>query len=66
MAESIGNSGTGMKLHTKILIALAVGATTGILANLYLGGASPTVVWGSTNTSRVRWARYFCACCSWW
>ena len=45
MAESIGNSGTGMKLHTKILIALAVGATTGILANLYRCGASATVVW---------------------
>ena len=26
MAESIGNSGTGMKLHTKILLALFVGA----------------------------------------
>ena len=45
MAESIGNSGTGMKLHTKILIALLVGATAGILANTQLGGASPTVVW---------------------
>ena len=48
MAESIGNSGTGMKLHTKILLALAVGATTGILANIYLGGTSPTVVWLNT------------------
>jgi dicarboxylate/amino acid:cation (Na+ or H+) symporter, DAACS family len=48
MAESIGNTGTGMKLHTKILIALLVGATAGILANLYLGGASPTVVWLNT------------------
>src|SRR5687768_18117775 len=48
MAESIGNTGTGMKLHTKILLALAVGATTGILANIYLGGGSPTVVWLNT------------------
>jgi DAACS family dicarboxylate/amino acid:cation (Na+ or H+) symporter len=45
MAESIGNTGTGMKLHTKILIALLVGATLGVLANAQLGGASPTVVW---------------------
>ena len=45
MAESIGNSGTGMKLHTKILLALLIGATAGILANMQLGGASPTVVW---------------------
>jgi DAACS family dicarboxylate/amino acid:cation (Na+ or H+) symporter len=48
MAESIGNTGKGMKLHTKILIALLVGATTGILANTQLGGASPTVVWINT------------------
>jgi DAACS family dicarboxylate/amino acid:cation (Na+ or H+) symporter len=47
MAESIGNTGTGMKLHTKILIALVVGATLGILANTQLGGASPTVVWAN-------------------
>ena len=45
MAESIGNSGTGMKLHTKILLALLVGATAGILVNTQLGGGSPTVVW---------------------
>ena len=45
MAESIGNSGTGMKLHTKIVIALLVGATLGILANTQLGGTSAEVVW---------------------
>ncbi len=45
MTESIGNSGKGMKLHTKILLALVVGATAGILANTLLGGASPSVVW---------------------
>ncbi len=45
MSESIGNSGTGMKLHTKILIALLVGATAGILVNTQLGGTSPSVVW---------------------
>ena len=45
MTESIGNSGKGAKLHTKILLALVVGATAGILANTLLGGASPSVVW---------------------
>ncbi len=48
MAESIGNSGTGMKLHTKILIALVVGATTGIAANLTMGGEDPAVKWVNT------------------
>jgi DAACS family dicarboxylate/amino acid:cation (Na+ or H+) symporter len=48
MAESIGNSGTGMKLHTKILIALVVGATTGIAANLTLGGDDAGVTWVNT------------------
>ncbi|MGQ0764377.1 MAG: dicarboxylate/amino acid:cation symporter [Gemmatimonadota bacterium] len=42
MAESIGNSGTGMKLHTKILIGLVLGGTAGILANILLG---PTNEW---------------------
>lgn len=45
MTESIGNSGKGMKLHTKILLALVVGATAGILANTQLGGDAPSVVW---------------------
>src|SRR5918998_4236416 len=44
MAESIGNSGKGMKLHTKILIGLLVGAVIGVTANLTLGGAHPAVV----------------------
>lgn len=48
MAESVGNSGTGMKLHTKILLALVVGATTGITANLTMGGDDPTVTWVNT------------------
>ncbi len=47
MSESIGNSGTGMKLHTKILLALVIGATTGILVNTQLGGGSPSVVWAN-------------------
>src|SRR5688572_592985 len=43
MAESIGNSGKGMKLHTKILIGLVVGASLGIAANQILGGTHPAV-----------------------
>jgi DAACS family dicarboxylate/amino acid:cation (Na+ or H+) symporter len=44
MAESIGNSGKGMKLHTKVLLALVIGATLGVLANTQLGGlTNPTV-----------------------
>lgn len=48
MAESIGNTGKGMKLHTKILLALVVGATAGITANLTLGGDDARVVWVNT------------------
>jgi len=48
MSESIGNSGTGMKLHTKILLALVVGATSGIAVNLTLGGDHSGVVFVNT------------------
>jgi len=37
MSESIGSTGKGMKLHTKILIGLLVGAVLGVLANQTLG-----------------------------
>jgi DAACS family dicarboxylate/amino acid:cation (Na+ or H+) symporter len=43
MSESIGSSGKGMKLHTKILIGLLVGAVLGVSANIMLGGTHPTV-----------------------
>jgi dicarboxylate/amino acid:cation (Na+ or H+) symporter, DAACS family len=43
MSESIGGHGRGMKLHTKILIGLVVGALLGIAANLMLGGQHPFV-----------------------
>jgi len=45
MSEPIGGSesGPGMKLHTKILLGLLVGATLGITANLTLGGEHPLV-----------------------
>ena len=48
MAESIGNTGKGMKLHTKILLGLLIGAVIGITANQTLGGAHPAVVWVNT------------------
>jgi dicarboxylate/amino acid:cation (Na+ or H+) symporter, DAACS family len=38
MAESIGHTGKGMKLHTKILLGLVIGAVIGIVANQTLGG----------------------------
>jgi DAACS family dicarboxylate/amino acid:cation (Na+ or H+) symporter len=44
MAESIGNTGKGMKLHTKIMLGLVIGASLGILANNLLGGTHPLVV----------------------
>jgi dicarboxylate/amino acid:cation (Na+ or H+) symporter, DAACS family len=45
MSESIGHSGRGMKLHTKILLGLLVGAVLGVAANFALGGTHPSVVW---------------------
>jgi len=43
MSESIGNSGPGMKLHTKILLGLLLGATLGVVANRTLGASHPLV-----------------------
>ena len=43
MAESIGNSGKGMKLHTKVLLGLVIGALLGVTVNVLLGGDHPTV-----------------------
>ena len=43
MAESIGNTGKGTKLHTKILLGLLIGATLGIATNQLLGGTHPYV-----------------------
>ena len=43
MSESIGNSGSGMKLHTKILLGLAVGLIAGIATNLSVGPDHPTI-----------------------
>ncbi len=45
MSESIGNSGKGTKLHTKILLGLLIGAVVGIAANQLLGGDHAAVVW---------------------
>jgi dicarboxylate/amino acid:cation (Na+ or H+) symporter, DAACS family len=41
MSESIAGSGKGMKLHTKILLGLLVGAALGVSANFALGGDHP-------------------------
>src|SRR5688500_14521974 len=43
MSESIGSSGKGMKLHTKILLGLLVGLALGVTVNLTVGTANPTV-----------------------
>lgn len=43
MSESYGNSGPGMKLHTKILIGLAIGIALGITTNLTVGAGHPTI-----------------------
>jgi dicarboxylate/amino acid:cation (Na+ or H+) symporter, DAACS family len=43
MSEPIESSGKGMKLHTKILLGLLVGAVIGIAANATLGGTHPWV-----------------------
>lgn len=45
MSESIGSTGPGMKLHTKILIGLAVGLIAGVTTNLTVGVDNPTVEW---------------------
>ena len=45
MAESIGNTGKGLKLHTRILLGLLLGAVLGIAANQLMGGSHPVVDW---------------------
>ena len=45
MSEPVASSGRGMKLHTKILVGLAIGAVLGITANVMLGADHPTVEW---------------------
>lgn len=45
MSEPVASTGRGMKLHTKILLGLALGAIVGIAANLMLGADHPTVEW---------------------
>jgi DAACS family dicarboxylate/amino acid:cation (Na+ or H+) symporter len=43
MSEPIGTSGKGLKLHTKILLGLAVGIVLGITVNLTVGVDNPVV-----------------------
>jgi DAACS family dicarboxylate/amino acid:cation (Na+ or H+) symporter len=45
MSESIGSSGKGMKLHTKILLGLAAGLVAGVTTNLTVGVDNPAVEW---------------------
>jgi dicarboxylate/amino acid:cation (Na+ or H+) symporter, DAACS family len=45
MSEPLGGGGKGMKLHTKILVGLAIGAVLGITANVMLGADNPTIEW---------------------
>ena len=45
MSEPVAAGGKGMKLHTKILVGLAIGAVLGITANVMLGADNPTVEW---------------------
>ncbi len=44
MSESIGSTGPGMKLHTKILLGLTVGAIAGVATNLTIGASHPFIV----------------------
>jgi dicarboxylate/amino acid:cation (Na+ or H+) symporter, DAACS family len=45
MAVPAETNGKGMKLHTKILLGLAVGATLGIAANMTIGGDHAATEW---------------------
>lgn len=47
MAEPIAPTGKGMKLHTKILLGLVVGAVVGIAANQILGGDHAAVAFAN-------------------
>src|SRR5687767_1386963 len=51
MSEPIASKGRGMKLHTKILLGLLVGAVLGITANFALGGTYPVVVGITTSVA---------------
>jgi DAACS family dicarboxylate/amino acid:cation (Na+ or H+) symporter len=51
MSEPIGSTGPGLKLHTKILIGLGVGALLGAAANYYMG----------TTDARVEWVNQYIA-----
>ncbi len=45
MSEPVASSGTGMKLHTKILLGLCLGLALGLTVNLTVGVSNPTVEW---------------------
>ena len=52
MSESIGNTGKGMKLHTKILLGLAVGIVLGVITNLTVGPDHPRIQQINTYVTR--------------
>jgi dicarboxylate/amino acid:cation (Na+ or H+) symporter, DAACS family len=52
MSESIGNTGTGMKLHTKILLGLAIGIVLGVITNLTVGPDHPRIQQINTYVTR--------------
>ena len=45
MSEPLASSGSGMKLHTKILLGLMVGLALGVTVNLTVGTEHPVVEW---------------------
>ncbi|HUR92307.1 MAG TPA: dicarboxylate/amino acid:cation symporter, partial [Gemmatimonadaceae bacterium] len=45
MSEPVASSRKGIKLHTKILLGLALGAIVGVAVNVTLGADHPTVEW---------------------
>ena len=52
MSEPAGGK-SGPKLHTKILVGLAVGAVAGVIVNLTLGADHPTIQELSMIPTRV-------------
>ena len=45
MSEPLASTGRGVKLHTKILLGLALGAAAGVTANLTVGPDHAAVTW---------------------
>ena len=52
----------GLALHTRILIGLAVGVIAGVAVN-WISAANIRASFGSSITSPIRSASFFCGCC---